>query len=121
VYTVEACDVDQIVCEHSKQNEKEESWTFVLPIKSFDVAVEFPIGHGRQFLKLARSKITQFPINNDLATTGHKLQGMTTQYLIVVTVLRIKFMWFWVELLLLMVYFFYIPLKKIKIHNHQNY
>ena len=25
----------------------------------------------------------QFPINNDLATTGHKLQGMTKQYLIV--------------------------------------
>jgi len=25
----------------------------------------------------------QFPINNDLATKGHKLQGMTKQYLIV--------------------------------------
>ncbi len=25
----------------------------------------------------------QFPINNDLTTTGHKLQGMTKQYLIV--------------------------------------
>jgi hypothetical protein len=54
-----------------------------LPIKSFDVTVKFPIGHGRWFLKLARSKIMQFPINNDLATTGHKLQGMTKQYLIV--------------------------------------
>jgi hypothetical protein len=73
VYTVEACDVDQI----------EESRTFVLPIKSFDVTVKFPIGHGRWFLKLARSKIMQFPINNDLATTGQKLQGMTKQYLIV--------------------------------------
>jgi hypothetical protein len=30
VYTVEACDVDQIVCEHSKKNEKEESRTFVI-------------------------------------------------------------------------------------------
>ena len=83
VYTVEACDVDQIVCEHSKKNEKEESRTFVLPIKSFDVTVKFPIGNGRQFLKLSRSRIMQFPINNDLATTGHKLQGMTKQYLIV--------------------------------------
>jgi hypothetical protein len=82
VCTVEACDVDQLVCEHSKKNEKEETRTFVLPTKSFDVTVKFPIGHGRQFLKLARSKITQFPINNDLATTGHKLQGMTKQYLI---------------------------------------
>ena len=83
VYTVEASDVDQIVCEHSKKNEKEESRTFVLPIKSFEVTVEFPIGHGRRFLKLSRSKIMQFPINNDLATTGHKLQGMTKQYVIV--------------------------------------
>jgi hypothetical protein len=27
------------------------------------------------------SKKIQFPINNNLATTGHKLQGMTKQYL----------------------------------------
>jgi hypothetical protein len=72
VYTVEACDVDKLVCQHLKKNEKEETRTFVLPTKSFDVTVKFPIGHGRWFLKLARSKIMQFPINNDLATTGHK-------------------------------------------------
>jgi hypothetical protein len=69
---VDACDVEQIVCKHSKKNEKEATRTFVLPTKSFDVTVNFPIGHGRWFLKLARSKIMQFPINNDLATTGHK-------------------------------------------------
>ena len=64
---------------------KVEIWngTFVLPTKSFDVTVKFLIGHGRRFLKLSRSKIMQFPINNDLATTVHKLQGMTKQYLIV--------------------------------------
>ncbi len=73
MYKVEACDVDQIVCEHSKKNEKEESRTFVLPVKSFDVTVKFPIGNGRRFLKLSRSRIMQFPINNDLATTGHYL------------------------------------------------
>jgi len=39
-----------------KKNEKEETRTFVLPTKSFDVTVKFPIGHGRRFLKLARSK-----------------------------------------------------------------
>ena len=66
-----------------QKNEKEETRTFVLPTKSFDVTVKFPNGHGRRFLKLARSKIMQFPINNDLTTTGHKLQGMTKQYLIV--------------------------------------
>jgi len=60
-----------------QKNEKEETRTFVLPTKSFVVTIKFPIGQGGRFLKLARSKITQFPINNDLATTGHKLHGMT--------------------------------------------
>jgi hypothetical protein len=83
VYTVEACDVDQIVCEHLKKNEKEETRTFVLPTKFVNVTVKLPIGHGRWFLKLARSKIMQFLISNDLATTDHKLHGMTKKYLIV--------------------------------------
>jgi len=62
-----------VVLKENKER-KVEIWngTFVLPTKSFDVTVKFPIGHGRWFLKLARSKIMQFPINNDLATTGHK-------------------------------------------------
>jgi hypothetical protein len=83
VYAVEACDVEQIVCKYLKKNETDSTRTFVLPTKTFDVTVKFPIGHGRQFLKLARSKIMQSPINNDLATTGHKLQGVMKQYLIV--------------------------------------
>jgi hypothetical protein len=33
-------------------------------------------------LKLDKCKVIQFPVNNDLATTGHKLQGMTKKYLI---------------------------------------
>jgi hypothetical protein len=41
ICTVEACDVDQIVCEQSKKYEKEESRTFILPIISFDVTVKF--------------------------------------------------------------------------------
>jgi hypothetical protein len=72
-----------VVLKENKER-KVEIWngTFVLPTKSFDVTVKFPIGHGRWFLKLARFKITQFPINNDLATTGHKLQGMTKNILL---------------------------------------
>jgi hypothetical protein len=35
------------------------------------------------FVNLPKSKITQFPILLDLATTGHKLQGMTKKHLIV--------------------------------------
>ena len=32
---------------------------------------------------MAKTKILQFPVNNDLATTGHKLQGMTKKFIIV--------------------------------------
>ena len=56
--------------------------SFKLPTKSFPVTVKFPIG-GSKFLKLEKTRIIQIPINNDLATTGHKLQGMTKKYLIV--------------------------------------
>jgi hypothetical protein len=45
--------------------------------------VKFPLSQGKKFLRLAKSRITQFPVNNDLATSGHKLQGMTKQNLIV--------------------------------------
>jgi hypothetical protein len=47
------------------------------------VTVHFPLGSQKKNLKLERSRIVQFLINNDLATTGHKLQGMTKQFLIV--------------------------------------
>ena len=36
------------------------------------------------FLKtIKRLKITQFPVNSNIATIGHKLQSQTKQYLIV--------------------------------------
>jgi hypothetical protein len=40
--------------------------------------MKFPIHQGKHFLKLAKSKINWFPVNNGLATTtGHKLQEMS--------------------------------------------
>ena len=83
VYTVDACDVDYIVCEYRKKKETDPTRTFKVPAKAFEVTTKFPIQNGKSFLKLAKSRITQFPINNDLATTGHKLQGKTKKYLIV--------------------------------------
>ncbi len=44
--------------------------------------MKIPLGDTKNF-KLPKSVITQFPINNDLATTGHKLQGMTKTFLVV--------------------------------------
>jgi hypothetical protein len=83
VNTVEANDVEFLLCEHSKKAINEPSRTFKLPSKTFQVTEHFPLGSQKKNLKLERSRIVQFPINNDLATTGHKLQGMTKQFLIV--------------------------------------
>jgi hypothetical protein len=82
VFTVEAADVDYIVCEHSKANDNEVPRIFHLPTRSFEVSIKFPIG-GNKFFKLSKCIINQFPINNDLATTGHKLQGKTKKNLVV--------------------------------------
>jgi Gpi18-like mannosyltransferase len=35
---------------------------------------------------MEKSRIEQFPINNDLATKGHKLQRMTKKFLIISTI-----------------------------------
>jgi hypothetical protein len=83
VYLVEANDVEFILCEHTKKNADEPSRTFRLPPKVFHVTVKFPIGTSNKFLNLEKSRILMFPVNNDLATTGHKLQGMTKKFLIV--------------------------------------
>ncbi len=83
VHTVEAHDVQFILCEHTKKNVNEPSRTFKLPPKIFHVTVKFPIGTSNKFLNLEKSRILMFPVNNDLATTGHKLQGMTKKFLIV--------------------------------------
>ena len=82
VFTVEAADVDYIVCEHSKANDNEVPRIFHLPTRSFEVSIKFPFG-GNKFFKLSKCIINQFPINNDLATTGHKLQGKTKKFLVV--------------------------------------
>ena len=83
VHTVEANDVQFILCEHTKKSVNEPSRTFKLPPKIFHVTVKFPIGTSNKFLNLEKSRILMFPVNNDLATTGHKLQGMTKKFLIV--------------------------------------
>jgi hypothetical protein len=83
VYTVEACEVKHIVCEYTRKHETERTKMFMLPVRTLDILVKFPLHQGKQFLRLAKSKIVQFLVNNDLATTGHKLQGMTKQNLIV--------------------------------------
>ena len=81
VRTVEAHDVQFILCEHTKKNVNEPSRTFKLPPKIFHVTVKFPIGTSNKFLNLEKSRILMFPVNNDLATTGHKLQKVSYSFI----------------------------------------
>jgi hypothetical protein len=97
VFTVDAKDVEYIICDHTKKDDSEPTKSFKLPIKSFSVTVQFPIG-GSKFLKLEKARIVQFPINNDLATTSHKLQGMTKKYLIVASLNYSTANWIYVVL-----------------------
>jgi len=83
VYTVEANALEFILCERTKKSKDEPSQTFKLPPKIFHVTVKFPWGTSNKFLNFEKSRILMFPVNNNFATTGHKLQGMTKKYLIV--------------------------------------
>jgi hypothetical protein len=56
---------------------------FKVSTKTFEVMIKLPVNQGKDFIKLSKCKILQFPLNNDLATTGHKLQGMTKKIMIV--------------------------------------
>ena len=82
VYTIEANDVEFIVCERSHKNPNKRAKIFHLPPNNFIVDVKYEI-RPNSFVNLPKSKITQFPILLDLATTGHKLQGMTKKHLII--------------------------------------
>ncbi len=70
VYTVDAKDVEYIICDHVKKDDSEPTRSFKLPTKSFPVTVKFPIG-GSKFLKLEKARIIQFPINNLFVCPSH--------------------------------------------------
>jgi hypothetical protein len=45
--------------------------SFKLPSILFQVTIKFPLGDNKKFFTMEKSRIEQFPINNNLATTGH--------------------------------------------------
>ncbi len=81
VYTIESNDVDYIVCERPNKDKNKQSTIFHLSTNTFIVDVKYEMTENN-FVNLPKSKLTQFPILIDLATTGHKLQGMTKKNLI---------------------------------------
>jgi hypothetical protein len=76
VYTVEANEVDYIVCEQPNKTATNISKIFHLPSISFNVKVKYEMRENC-CINLSKSKPVQFPILIDLAIMGHKLQGMT--------------------------------------------
>jgi len=90
VLTANASDIDYIICEkYKKQNEedggkKEPTEYFTLPFKTFRVRVSLPLGSTRkQYPEKSTLKLTQFPININVGTTCHKLQGATKSFLVI--------------------------------------
>jgi hypothetical protein len=81
VNVIDADEVDYIVCERVRNDERDPVRYFTLPAKKFSVTVKIPMNGGRQHIPLDSLEIIQFPINLDDATTGHKLQGMTKSVL----------------------------------------
>jgi hypothetical protein len=81
VNVIDADEVEYMVCERIRKDERDPVRYFTLPAKKFTVTGKIPMNGGRQHVPLDSLEITQFPINLDDATTGHKLQGMTKSVL----------------------------------------
>ncbi|KAL7538339.1 hypothetical protein ACHAWF_006055, partial [Thalassiosira exigua] len=59
---------------------------FRLKPQSFSTTTNFPIGDGLKVrLGNGSVRITQIPVNSNIATTEHKLQGMSKDTLIVIS------------------------------------
>jgi hypothetical protein len=81
VWTVGINNVDWIELEHfpTQGNSRR---TFKLTPQTFSATINFPLSEGIT-VKLGNASITQIPINANIATTGHKLQGMSKDILII--------------------------------------
>ena len=85
VYTVSAEDVEFVEFEHYSNIPKGASKTFQLKPEKLGATINFPLTSGKAGIriKLGKVKVTQLPVNCNIATTGHKLQGMSKDTLII--------------------------------------
>ena len=83
VNTVSIDDVEYILCQHLKENENDRPRYFRLIPENNTVTVTLKI--FGQKIQIGGINATQFGVNSNIATTGHKLQGMTKTNLIVVS------------------------------------
>jgi hypothetical protein len=81
VNVIDADEVEHVICERIRKDDKDSVRHFTLPTKKFSVHVKIPMNGNSQHITLDDLEIVQFPMNLDEATTGHKLQGMTKSVL----------------------------------------
>ena len=85
VYTVSIQDVEYVEFCHYPKPPKGARKTFRLKPERVSATINFPLSsHGTGLrIKLGKLKVTQVPVNCNIAVTGHKLQGMSKDWLIV--------------------------------------
>jgi hypothetical protein len=82
VNTVDSTEVEYIVCEKCVENAHDKSKQFKLYPQQFNVEIKLRLD-GNRTIKLTGTSLVQFPVNIDIATTVHKLQGMTKENLVI--------------------------------------
>ena len=85
VYTVSAADIEFVEFEYYPNTPKGASKTFKLKPEKLGATINFPLTSDKAGIriKLGKVKVTQLPVNCNIATTGHKLQGMSKDTLII--------------------------------------
>ena len=73
---------ERITCECPRKSQDSPRKFFALEPESLSVAVSLPMFGNR--VKIGGINVTQYGVNSNIATTGHKLQGMSKDNLIVV-------------------------------------
>ncbi|KAL7448089.1 hypothetical protein ACHAWC_000349, partial [Mediolabrus comicus] len=83
VWTVSVDDVEWIEFEHyPAPSGTIARRTFRLKPRQFSATIKFPLT-GDLSTTLGNAKVKQVPVNSNVATTGHKLQGMSKDILII--------------------------------------
>jgi len=86
VWTASIDDVAWVEFEHFPEPPKGKAKRFRLAPQQFTATITFNIVKGlstENNFKVGNAKVTQIPVNSNVATTGHKLQGMSKDTLIV--------------------------------------
>ncbi|KAL7450493.1 hypothetical protein ACHAWC_005221 [Mediolabrus comicus] len=83
VWTVSVDDVEWVEYEHSPSPPKGRASRFRLTPREFNARIDFPLHEHLPPIKVGNAVVRQIPVNSNVATTGHKLQGMSKDIIII--------------------------------------